>query len=194
MDDPSPIEPHTSWHRAPDAELDTTIEENWLFRLRRERFLSRASGKSHAFYVMHLADSVNVIALTPDDEVVLVRQFRAGSRRDSLEPPGGLIDPGEDPLQAGVRELLQETGYAGDPARLIGSVWSNPSIMTARSYTILVTNAVRTAEPTPDAEEEVAVERVPAAAIPALIKDGSIDHALAVVGLLWWLQERRTSK
>jgi 8-oxo-dGTP pyrophosphatase MutT (NUDIX family) len=189
MDKPPENEPapEPSWRRDPDKESDGTIEENWLFRLRRERYISRKSGKAHAYYVMHLADSVNVIAVTPSNEVVLVRQFRAGSSRDSLEPPGGLIEPGEDPCAAGERELMQETGYTGDPAVLIGSVWSNPSIMTARSYTILVENAVQVTEPLLDAEEEVAVELVAEEAIPRMIKDGSIDHALSVLGLLWWL-------
>src|SRR3954452_15595007 len=100
-----------SWTRD-DAETDRTLEENWLFRLRRERFRSRLSGKAHDYYVIHLADAVNVIALTPDRRVVLVRQFRAGSNADSLEPPGGLLEEGEDPREAGARELLEETGYA----------------------------------------------------------------------------------
>ena len=130
--DESDPPPSPSWVREAEGAADTTIEENWLFRLRRERFRSRTSGKVHDYFVMHLADAVNVIALTPDDQVVLVRQFRAGSARDSLEPPGGLLDPGEDPCAAGARELLEETGYAGDAAVLLGSVWSNPSILSSR--------------------------------------------------------------
>jgi len=109
-----------TWSRQP-SEADRTIEENWLFRLRRERFRSRLSGAAHDYYVIHLADAVNVIAVTPDDRVILVRQFRAGSGRDSLETPGGLIDPGEDPLRAGARELREETGYAGNPPVLVGT-------------------------------------------------------------------------
>src|SRR4051812_17239230 len=107
---PVPPEPEPSWVHEGDGAGDTVIEENWLFRLRRERSRSRRSGKVHDFYVMHLADAVSVIAVTPDRKVVLVRQFRAGSGRDSLEPPGGLLDPGEDPCTAGARELLEETG------------------------------------------------------------------------------------
>ena len=89
-------ETEPSWTREPE---ETTIEANWLFQLRRERFRSLRSGGSHDYYVMHLADAVNVIALTTDDQVVLVRQFRAGSGRDSLEPPGGLLEPEEDPCE-----------------------------------------------------------------------------------------------
>jgi 8-oxo-dGTP pyrophosphatase MutT (NUDIX family) len=188
----TPIEQHghgesraTSWVREPDG--DRTIEENWLFRLRRERYRSRTSGRSHDFYLLHLADAVNVIALTPERRVVLVRQFRAGSGHDSLEPPGGLLEPGEDPCDAGARELREETGYAGDPPRLLGTSWSNPSLMTSRIATILIANARLVTPPRPDVGEEVAVELVAADEIPAMIRDGRIDHALAVQGLLLWM-------
>ena len=113
-----------SWIR--DGESDRTLEENWLFRLRRERYRSRASGRSHDFYVLHLADAVHVVALTTDRQLILVRQFRAGSGRDSLETPGGLLEPGEDAREAGSRELLEETGYAGDPPLVLGAMWSDP--------------------------------------------------------------------
>src|SRR3954468_20805981 len=133
-----------SWLREGDA--DWTIEENWLFRLRLERYRSRKSGLAHDFYVLHLADAVSVVAWTVDRRLILVRQFRAGSGRDSLETPGGLLDPGEDPGTAGARELLEETGYAGDPPRVLGSLWSVPSILTSKITTIVVTNARRVAE------------------------------------------------
>jgi 8-oxo-dGTP pyrophosphatase MutT (NUDIX family) len=171
----------------PDGLADQAIEANWLFQLWRERFRSRASGKVHDYYVMHLADAVNVIALTDHDAIVLVRQFRAGSRHDSLEPPGGLLDPGEDPLAGGARELLEETGYVGGSPHLIASAWSNPSIMAQRIFTVLITGAKRVAEPALDHAEEVTIELIPAVEIPQMIRDGRIDHALAVEGLLRWL-------
>jgi 8-oxo-dGTP pyrophosphatase MutT (NUDIX family) len=188
--DESCSSPTPSWVREAGGAADTTIEENWLFRLRRERFRSRTSDKVHDYFVMHLADAVNVIALTPDDHVLLVRQFRAGSARDSLEPPGGLLDPGEDPCAAGTRELLEETGYAGDAAVLLGSAWSNPSILSSRIAVVVVANARRVAEPKLDELEEVSVEVVPARSIPRMIREGRIDHALSVMSLLWWLDNR----
>ena len=176
-----------SWIRTEHGIHDQTLEENWLFRLRKERFQSRQSDKVHDFYVIHLTDAVHVVALTPDGEVLLVRQFRAGSGRDSLEIPGGLVDPGEDPCAAGARELREETGYAGDPPELLGTLWSNPSLVTSRISTIVIRNARLVAEPDHDHHEELTVERVPSREIPRLIREGRIDHALVVAGLLWWL-------
>jgi ADP-ribose pyrophosphatase len=169
---------------------DQTLAETWLFRLRRERFRSVRTGKTHDFFVADLADGVHVIAVTPDDQVVLVRQFRAGSRRDSLETPGGLLEPGEDPGEAGARELLEETGYAGDPPESLGILRPNPALLTMSISTVVIRNVRKIAEPRPDASEELAVVLVPAREIPAMIRDGRIDHAVCVAGLLMWLADR----
>jgi 8-oxo-dGTP pyrophosphatase MutT (NUDIX family) len=176
-----------SWVPDGGGAHDQALVETWLFRLRRERFRSRTSGKTHDFFVAHLADGVHIIAVTGAEQVVLVRQFRAGTRRDSLETPGGLLEPGEDPCAAGARELLEETGYAGDPAERLGTLWPNPALLTMGITTIVIRNARRIAEPRPDASEELAVELVPVQEIPALIRTGRIDHAVCVAGLLWWL-------
>ena len=176
-----------SWVSDGDGAHDRTLIENWLFRLRSQRFRSRTSGKTHDFFVVHLADGVHVVAVTPEQQVVMVRQFRGGSRRDSLETPGGLFEAGEDPGAAGARELLEETGYAGDPPEVLGAVWPNPALLSMRITTIIVRNARRIAEPHPDPSEELAVELVPVDEVPTLIKTGRIDHAVCVAGLLWWL-------
>jgi 8-oxo-dGTP pyrophosphatase MutT (NUDIX family) len=177
-----------SW--VPLGEGDATLEENWLFRLRRERFRSKSSGKEHDYYVLRLADAVHVIAITPDRKLVLVRQFRAGSGRDSLETPGGLLNPGEDPLVAGARELLEETGYTGRAPIYLGTVWSNPSIVSSRITTIFVEDACQVGATAFDEHEELTLQLVSEAEIPCLIEEGRIDHALVVQGLLAWMAWR----
>jgi 8-oxo-dGTP pyrophosphatase MutT (NUDIX family) len=167
---------------------DHALESNWLFQLKRERFRSRRTGKVHDFYVMHLADAVQVIALTTERQLVLVRQFRVGARRDTLETPGGLLDAGEDPLEAGARELLEETGYAGESPQPLCTVWSNPSLLTTKITTILITGARRVADPRLDPGEEVEVELVDVDRVPTMLENGEIEHAHVVVGLLWWLR------
>lgn len=177
--------PPASWEREPGGEV--ILESNWLFELRKERFRSRKSLRHHDFFVVDLADAVNVIAVTRDRRILLVEQFRAGSGRDSLEPPGGLLDPGEDPLVAGVRELREETGFEGDEPILINTVWACPSLLTSRISTILVRNARKVSEPKCDEGEELRLVEVSLRDLPGLIRDGRIGHALAVQGLLWWL-------
>jgi ADP-ribose pyrophosphatase len=176
-----------SWVSDGDGAHDRTLVENWLFRLRSERFRSRSSGKTHDYFVAHLADGVHAVAVTPERQVVMVRQFRGGSRCDSLETPGGLFEAGEDPGTAGARELLEETGYAGDAPEVLGALWPYPALLSMRITTIIVRNARRIAEPHPDPNEELAVELVPIDQVPTLIKTGRIDHAVCVAGLLWWL-------
>jgi 8-oxo-dGTP pyrophosphatase MutT (NUDIX family) len=179
-----------SWVPEGGGNHDQTLAETWLFRLRRERFRSVRTGKTHDFFVTEVADGVHTIAVTPDEQVVLVSQFRAASRGDSLETPGGLLEPGEDPGEAGARELLEETGYAGDPPESLGILRPNPALLTMAISTVVIRNARRIAEPRPDASEELAVVLAPASEIHAMIRDGRIDHAVCVAGLLIWLAGR----
>ncbi len=178
-----------SWVSEAAGDFDQTLVENWLLRLRRERFRSRKTGTTHDFYVAYLTDGVHVVAVTPAQEVVLVRQFRAGLHCDSLETPGGLVEAGEDPCAAGARELLEETGYAGEPPEFLGTISPNPGLLAQRIATVVIRNAKLVARPTPDQTEELTVELVPISSIYSLIKQGEIDHGVCVAGLLWWLAQ-----
>jgi len=82
-----------------------------IFKLLRERFVSPRTGAEVQAVIADSGDWVNVVALTHDDRIVLIRQFRFGTEQVTLEIPGGIIDPGEAPLFAAQRELLEETGY-----------------------------------------------------------------------------------
>ena len=99
-----------------------TVGDFRIFKLRSVRRRSPRNGVERDFYVMDCADWVNVVAITADDELVLVEQFRHGVAAVELEVPGGIMDPGEtDAVAAGLRELREETGYAGETARLLGT-------------------------------------------------------------------------
>ena len=101
-----------------------------IFKLRSDRKVSPRTGRELDFLVLECVNWVNVVAITPDDQLVMVEQYRFGSNTVELEIPGGMMDPHErDPVATGVRELREETGYEGGRARLLGDVFSNPAIM-----------------------------------------------------------------
>jgi len=136
------------------------------------------------FVVIDAPDWVNVIALTPDHQLVLVNQFRFGIDAFSWEIPGGVIERGEDPVAAGLRELQEETGFVGKTARLLGSVNPNPAIMNNRCHLVLVEGAARTAALEWDADEEIAVRTLPVDEVYAWAQTGRITHSLVLNGLL----------
>lgn len=157
------------------------LAETSIFSLRTRHCVSPANPERQGEFVyLESPDWVNVIALAGGGEVVMIEQFRHGTGEVTLEIPGGSVEKDEDPAGAGLRELLEESGWGPGQPELIGAVTPNPAIMDNRCHTLLVRDAVRVQEPRPDDTEEIAVRLVPLEAIPGLIRDGVIHHALVV--------------
>jgi ADP-ribose pyrophosphatase len=104
-------------------------------------------GVEREFEIKLEEDTAVVVALTPADEVVLVREFRPGPQEELLELPGGAVDEGEEPLEAARRELLEETGYAG-PLRAAGTI-VDCAYSTRRRHTFVATGCEQVQEPAP---------------------------------------------
>lgn len=161
-----------------------TLGDFRVFRVRRDVAVSPTRGTEHAFHVLEGADWVNVVALTPEGEMLFVRQWRHGVREETLEIPGGTIDPGDaTPLEAARRELLEETGHVSDDWTEAGWVWPNPAIQANRCFTYVARSCRKVAEPSPDGTEELRVEALPEAVVPALVASGRIRHALVLAAL-----------
>lgn len=135
-------------------------------------------------------DWVNLVALTPDERIVLVRQWRHGIRDFTLEIPGGMVDPGEEPAQAAARELREETGYAGTDPSFLGIVHPNPAFLDNSCHTFLIEDCRRVGEQQQDPGEDIQVEFLPLADIPRQVAAGRITNSL-VVCAFWWLQQGR---
>ncbi len=146
---------------------------------------SPRTGHQATYQVLRIPDWANVVALTPDDDVVLVAQYRHGIDQVTLEIPGGVLEPGEEPAAGVARELVEETGYTGDPPVLLGTVHPNPAIQDNACTTWLITGARPTAEPSPDEGEDIEVVTVPRGEIPQLLRRGRITHSLVVAAFHW---------
>jgi ADP-ribose pyrophosphatase len=152
-----------------------------IFRVRKDRMRSPAGIRERDYDVIEAPDWTNVIAITDEDNVVLIRQYRPGVKSITLEIPGGMIDPGETPLQAAMRELSEETGYQSSGWRHLGTIFPNPAIQTNRAITFLAQSARRLSEPHPDEDECIEVFERPLKDVSRLIRDGEIQHSLVVV-------------
>jgi ADP-ribose pyrophosphatase len=156
-----------------------------IFETRTDRVLSPRTNEEMDVYIVAGSSWVNILAITEDQKIVIVQQYRHGTRQVMWEIPGGVIDEGETPEEAATRELLEETGYAGKEAKIIGKVHPNPAYQTNICYTILIENAQKVQEPKLDSTEDIAVELVSEEKFEQMIISGEISHSLVVVADLW---------
>jgi 8-oxo-dGTP pyrophosphatase MutT (NUDIX family) len=158
-----------------------------VFTVRSDLVRSRVTGREHTVDRLLAPDWVNAVAITEQNEMLFVRQWRFGARTFTLELPAGLVETGEDPLAAGERELLEETGYAGPNARVIGAVLPNPAFMNNKATTIYIPKVTRVAEQQLDPMEELELVKIPVEKVERMLKDGSeLATALGMVALMWW--------
>lgn len=180
-----PTHPPARWEK-----LNDTLHASCrVFNVTRSKYRHPGRSTEKDFFTINSTDWVNVLALTPDDHLVLVNQFRFGSDAFSLEIPGGMIEPGEDPLAGGLRELAEETGYVGDNARIIGRVRPNPAIQTNTCHFVLVENAIRNLQVDWDTDEEIQVMTRPVEEVFASAYAGEINHALVLDALFFFSPE-----
>lgn len=168
-----------------------TVLRTPIFELEARRSESPRTGEQADYYVLRSPHWVNVVAETPEGRVVLVRQWRHGIAQATLELPGGLLDAGEDPVGAGLRELREETGYEAQSAELIGQVHPNPAIMDNICFTVWARNCRCVHAPEPDAGEDLETVLAEAGALHAWTLDGTISHAVVICGIHAWLARRQ---
>lgn len=160
----------------------STIFKNRFIHLLEKKSVHPHLG-AHNYYCIEFPDWVNIVAITKEKDLILVKQYRHGLEETILETPGGVVDPGEDPLETAQRELLEETGYQGKIISL-GKVAANPAIQNNYCHIFLCTDCVEVSKQNLDPTEQIEIEKVPYNKVQELIENGQIFHSLSVVSLL----------
>ncbi|MBI3167366.1 MAG: NUDIX hydrolase [Chloroflexi bacterium] len=141
------------------------------------------SGKEYKAFVLEFDAWANVVALTKNNEVVLVKQYRHGVQEALLELPGGVVERGEDPLVGAGRELMEETGYSARKIIEVGRIYPNPAIQHNTLFCYLATDVELTGEQHLDEAEDIEVHLVPLDDLIEMVRQGKFMHALHVAVL-----------
>ena len=146
------------------------------------------------YYILERPDAAIIFPVTANDEVILVRQYRPAVELMELGLPAGLVDQGEDPLDAAKRELREETGYVGGEWESLGSLASSPSLKDNWAYLYLARGVEPGAETELDEFERVEVETIPLREIRAKIAAGEIVSSSGVAAVLLALDKLSEGK
>ncbi len=156
-----------------------------FFRMRKDQCQLPDGRVNNNYFVMEFADWVNIVPVTDDGRMILVRQYRHGAADTFLEIPGGSTDghKKEDPALGGERELLEETGYKPREMVNCGFHFPNPALQNNRMHTFLALGCQKVAEPDLDPFEDLTVELKPIAEVYALWRAGELKHSLIFASL-----------
>lgn len=162
----------------------------WL-TLRQDRVRLSGGAVIEEYFVLEYPAWVNVVAVTPDDRVVLVRQYRHGLGRVGVELPAGVVEPADpSPEAAARRELLEETGYGGGTWSPLCVASANPGTHSNLTHSFLAVGVEPVARPTPEATEDIRVFTGPVDEVARLVEAGQVVQALHLAPLLKYLLGR----
>ena len=176
--DPGPWEVLASGH---------LVRKPWL-SVRQDRIRLPGGAIIEDYYILEYPEWVNILPVTEDGRIVLIRQYRHGARAVHYELPAGVCDPGDFDLEATARrELIEETGYGGGRWSLVSSLSANPGTHTNRSHTFLARGVVREREPSPEDTEEIRVRVVTVDELRRILAAGEVLQALHAAPLYQYL-------
>ncbi|MGD8467220.1 MAG: NUDIX hydrolase [Desulfobacterales bacterium] len=158
-----------------------------IFSLHKKQVRSPRTGAIRDVHAIQFPDWVLIMALTPQQEVVMVRQYRHGTEQVCLELPGGLVDPDDtSPELSAQRELLEETGYKASSIRLLGECYPQPAILSNRCFFYLAENVVKSQTQNLDAGEDIEIIAMPLEEFQARIESKEIDHGMVLLAFFFF--------
>jgi 8-oxo-dGTP pyrophosphatase MutT (NUDIX family) len=180
----------------PEPWIETSsreIADCRIFRVRESMRRTCDGTVDGAFYLVDAPDWAGIIPVvdTPEGrKFVMIRQFRHGTGKISVEFPGGTIDPSEDPRKAIARELLEETGYRAEMILPLGDLSPNPAFMTNTFHAFIAEGCYLDSTQHLDAHEEIEVVLVPERDAVDMIGGEEYGHALMTATLFFYMRYR----
>jgi ADP-ribose pyrophosphatase len=165
------------WHRERSEEAGNFRH----FHVRRDWNRSPRSGELRDFYILDMPDWVQVLAVTTTGRLIMVQQFRPGTRAVTTEFPAGLIDGDEAPEAAAARELEEETGYRGSDPVIIGEFHPNAALQSNRLYIVLIEGCRASGDQDQDPGEAIRPREVDPSLIEEMITSGRFRDAYGIV-------------
>lgn len=154
-----------------------------IFRVRRDRLRSPRTGELLERVVLEAPGWVNVVARTDEGRILFVRQYRFGREALTTEIPGGMVDPGEDPLEAARRELREETGYEAERWLSLGRLEPNPAMQDNLCHLFLALGARPVGDLRLDPGEDIRVLSLTPEEVRRGVREGEIRHCIVVAAL-----------
>ncbi len=162
----------------------TQIYQGRVFNINQER-VRMQDGREISLDVVVHRGAVTILPLDQHGCVWFVRQYRHPARQELLELPAGVIDDGEQPYQAALRELREEIGMSAERLILVGEFFLAPGYSTEYMYVFLATD-LTPAPLQPDEDEMIRIEKVPAGQVNQLVHEGGIRDAKSLAAFLLW--------
>ncbi len=166
---------------------DYLIENNFI-KIRKQ-IMKDDDEKMLSYYLIEFTDWVNVVPVTKENNILLIKQYRPGTDSICVEIPGGMIDKGEDPLIAGKRELAEETGYSCGDIKLLKKVSANPAIQNNYVYCYLAKDVERTGVQNLDEDERIEIMEKSMPEVKKMLENGEIHHPYGTLSLIIALQK-----
>ena len=164
-----------------------------VFRARFDWMINPRNGHEEKMILLEGGDSVQIVAETKDQQILLIKQYRFGLKEYIYELPGGLIDEGETPATAAPRELREETGFEAAEWHLLGNNPSNPVFMEAHIFHFAASGLTQTGAVAFDNGEDIQWELRPRAEVKEMLLTGAFRHPHTVCGLLAYFADSFSS-
>jgi 8-oxo-dGTP pyrophosphatase MutT (NUDIX family) len=130
------------------------------------------------YYVIEVPDWTNMVIITKDEKIVLVKQYRHAFGSTTLELPGGILEQGESPMSSAIREMKEETGYVSEEVEFLMKISPNPALNNNTAYFFLATNAEKLTNTNFDPFEDIIIETYSKDELKNLLIEGKLQHGV----------------